>query len=290
MAADKYFQTVVLSKLKEGEIPWHRPWKPGYSGAISRATGKPYGVINQWLLQHTGEYIGIGAAKALGVDFRGVRTEKVTWCTHKSEPVIDQETGLQKTDPKTGELLFRDIFYDGVHPVLPVCLCKGIEPKARPDNALNPDSVKVRGLENVVNGYLSKAEVSVTETDGLFGPEYDCGERRINIPKVGRYESTEAYYNDLFRMLVRSACENADERGPRSDARNELTAEMGASMLCSTFCLDTKAVFDNSMAYIQKWSKAIAADERMLLSSARRAESAVNAILGIRKDKEQEKS
>lgn len=36
----------IISALVSGTVPWHKPWNCS-TGAISRATGKPYSVLNQ---------------------------------------------------------------------------------------------------------------------------------------------------------------------------------------------------------------------------------------------------
>ena len=58
MAFDLYQQITdrIIAELEKGTVPWHKPWSCS-SGAISRATGKPYSVLNQLLLPQTGEYV-----------------------------------------------------------------------------------------------------------------------------------------------------------------------------------------------------------------------------------------
>ena len=56
MAFDLYQQITdrIITELEKGTVPWHKPWSCS-SGAISRATGKPYSVLNQLLLPQAGE-------------------------------------------------------------------------------------------------------------------------------------------------------------------------------------------------------------------------------------------
>ena len=58
MAFDLYKQITdrIIAELEKGTVPWHKPWSCS-SGAISRATGKPYSVLNQLLLPQAGEYV-----------------------------------------------------------------------------------------------------------------------------------------------------------------------------------------------------------------------------------------
>lgn len=47
----------IIAELEKGLIPWERPWCSGVKdGAYNRVTEKPYSLLNQMLLQHSGEY------------------------------------------------------------------------------------------------------------------------------------------------------------------------------------------------------------------------------------------
>ena len=46
----------IIEQLESGIIPWHKPWTGTRSRAYNRVTRKPYSLLNQMLLQHTGEY------------------------------------------------------------------------------------------------------------------------------------------------------------------------------------------------------------------------------------------
>lgn len=45
----------IIDQLERGIIPWRKPWSGGSSYAISHATGKPYSLLNQLLLEQPGE-------------------------------------------------------------------------------------------------------------------------------------------------------------------------------------------------------------------------------------------
>ena len=50
MSMDLYQEITnrIIKELENGVVPWHKPWRCA-SGAISRATGKPYSVLNQMM-------------------------------------------------------------------------------------------------------------------------------------------------------------------------------------------------------------------------------------------------
>ena len=46
----------IMAELEKGVIPWKKPWAGVRSGAFNRVSRKPYSLLNQMLLKHTGEY------------------------------------------------------------------------------------------------------------------------------------------------------------------------------------------------------------------------------------------
>lgn len=48
--------TKIIAELEKGIIPWEKPWTGIRAGAYNRVSKKPYSMINQMLLKHTGEY------------------------------------------------------------------------------------------------------------------------------------------------------------------------------------------------------------------------------------------
>ena len=46
----------IIEQLQQGVIPWNKPWTGVQGGAISGATGRPYSLLNQMLLDRPGEY------------------------------------------------------------------------------------------------------------------------------------------------------------------------------------------------------------------------------------------
>lgn len=46
----------IIEQLEKGVIPWQKPWTGTKNGAYNRVSRKPYSILNQMLLQHSGEY------------------------------------------------------------------------------------------------------------------------------------------------------------------------------------------------------------------------------------------
>ena len=63
-------------------------------------------------------------------------------------------------------------------------------------------------------------------------------------------------------------------------SKEELIAELGSAFLCSTFGIESD--FDNSVAYLQGWLKAIKdSDSSMIVKAATAAQKACDLILNV---------
>lgn len=66
----------IIAELEQGVIPWEKPWTGTRSGAYNRVSKKPYSIINQMLLKHTGEYATFKQWQDLGGHVKKVRNLK----------------------------------------------------------------------------------------------------------------------------------------------------------------------------------------------------------------------
>lgn len=55
----------IIAELEKGRVPWNKPWTGVRTGAYSRATGKPYSLLNQLLLVRPGKYLTYKQAQAV---------------------------------------------------------------------------------------------------------------------------------------------------------------------------------------------------------------------------------
>lgn len=46
----------IIEQMQQGIIPWHKPWSGSMAGAFNRVSKKPYSLLNQMSLKHSGEY------------------------------------------------------------------------------------------------------------------------------------------------------------------------------------------------------------------------------------------
>jgi hypothetical protein len=71
-------------------------------------------------------------------------------------------------------------------------------------------------------------------------------------------------------------------------AREELTAEMAAAMLCTVAGIDAAPLTERHAAYIENWQRAIGEDPKLVVIAAQRAQKACDLILGPDQDQDQD--
>ncbi len=70
----------IIDQLQSGVIPWQKPWTGIRSGAFNRISKKSYSILNQMLLQHTGEYASFKQWTDLGGHIKkGAKSEIVVF-------------------------------------------------------------------------------------------------------------------------------------------------------------------------------------------------------------------
>ena len=67
--------------------------------------------------------------------------------------------------------------------------------------------------------------------------------------------------------------------GDHNYSKEELVAEIGSSMLCAEFNIETKGTIQNSTAYLYGWLSAIKQDITLITNAAQAAQKACDYIL-----------
>ena len=161
----------IIAELDKGRVPWRKAWG-GMSGAISRATGRPYSILNQLLLPQAGEYVTFKQAVAEGHPVkRGEKAATVFFFTF-----------VDSTDKETGEVtqipLLR--YYSVFH----ISQCDGMTPRfaSSVPSGLQPD----RHAEQMLEDYLRRSGVCF-RTEQSDQAYYSPARDTIVVPELGRY-------------------------------------------------------------------------------------------------------
>lgn len=267
----------IIAKLASGVIPWREHFMKE-NQAVSYATGKPYSLINQLLLDRPGVYLTKKQIDDAGGRIRkGSHASKIYFYrSYEKEEEVENEDGTTKTVKKT-------IMYFAEYNVFHISDTEGVAP--RHTAPVEGSFIDDPDAEPLISAYTELEGVKIIHSR-LGIPDYLPLTDTITMPEKGQFESEDHYYAALLKQLVRStATEERLDRGtdsePGSNAyiREDLIAEIGSALLANELDISTTETFDNSAAYIQKWIDALKGDTRMIVWASSRAEKAANFIL-----------
>lgn len=274
----------MIQELESGRIPWHRPWCSVRSGAYNRITKRPYGLINQLLLRHQGEYATFKQWSALGGTIRkGEKSEIVVFWKWPEEqepkpiPEQSEEDNSGHLNERKPILRYYNVFH--------ISQVDGVDPLPE-ETHFNTDPIEEG--ERLFLDYLTREGISLVSdkpNEAFYLPSKDL----INLPDITQYKNAAEYYSTAFHESVHSTGHESrlNREGLKKVAfgsevysREELVAEIGSAALMHHIGIDTEATFHNSAAYCQSWLGALKGDKWMIVSAAGQAEKAVRFILG----------
>jgi antirestriction protein ArdC len=264
----------IMDTLKAGTIPWARPWSANTT-PVNWVTQKPYRGINLWLLE-TGEYATFKqVTDAGGKVKKGEKSQIVVyWQMLKVEEKDEKNQTVIKTIPL---LKYYNVFNVATQ-------CEGIEPKRQPEKTEEVNSNELAEL--LLSKYTNGPKVRhVQQEHAYYQPSLDS----VTMPKKTQFNTSEGYYSVLFHELIHSTGHasrlNRDgitklaSFGSATYSKEELVAELGASMLCGMANILDYTI-QNSASYIEGWLSALKNDNKLLISASSQAEKAVKHFLG----------
>ena len=276
MSFDLYQQLTdrIITELEKGTVPWKKPWSCT-SGAISRATGRPYSVLNQLLLPQAGEYVTFRQAIEEGHPVKkGEKASMVYF--FKIIDAEDKETGEKKQIPL---LKYYSVFH--------INQCPGMKPHFVSSAPIHSDLQPDKRAEQILQEYIDRSGVIFKKQQSdraYYSPVLDT----IVVPEISQFTDISEYYSTAYHEAVHSTghpsrlnrITDVANFGSESYSAEELTAELGASYLINAVGLESPSSFENSAAYIKGWLSKLKDDKRFIVSAAGKAEKAVRTILG----------
>ena len=264
----------IVKQLEEGNIPWHKPWTGGINGAFNRVSKKPYSILNQCLLKHTGEYASYKQWTELGGRPRkGTGEIVVFWKIYKKEKV--DENGEKKVT-SIPLLRYINVFH--------ISNVDGVEPLK--DGLKATESIPEADV--VIADYVEREGITfkeVYEDKAFYRPSADY----VQVPCKDQFNgNANEYYATAFHELVHSTghpkrlnrITQVAAFGDEEYSKEELVAEIGSAGIMNYLGLETGKTFKNSAAYIQSWIKALKDDTHMIVNASSKADKAMNLILG----------
>ena len=265
----------IIEQLEQGYIPWHRPWTGVQSDAYNIVSKRPYSLLNQMLLKHTGSYGTFKQWQELGGHIRkGEHSEIVVFW--KIQPIEEIKEDGTKTIKQIPLLRYYNVFH--------ISQVDGVEVKEKPIVYIEP----IEEAERIKEEYKTREHIEIREivsNKAFYSPSGDY----IQVPCKEQYTNIEEFYSTLFHEMVHSTghktrldrLETGSNAhfGSETYSKEELTAELGSASLLNMLGIETPKTFKNSSAYIQSWLRVLRNDCKFIVSASSKAEKAVEYIL-----------
>jgi antirestriction protein ArdC len=269
----------IISQLEKGVVPWRKPWRAELP--CNLISGKPYRGINVFLLgmqaRSSKYWMTFKQANSLGGHVRA---------GEKASVVTFWNVGKEKLDAKTGKL--SKPFLLRYYSVFNATQIDGID-QLKLGNASVPVP-NIEACEQIVAGMPNAPKREVSNA-AWYKPSSDT----VGMPSKAVFNSSEEYYSTLFHELAhstghesrvgREGIQNLNSFGSESYSKEELVAELGASMLCAVTGI-APATLQNSAAYLNTWITRLKADSKLILSAASQAQKAADYIRDTRTESE----
>lgn len=281
-----------IEALEQGNIVWQKPWSgcQGENAYVRHQNGKPYSMLNMMLLAmqggEPGEYLTLKQIDAEGGKLKkGAKRKMVVFS--KMTPKKFEEKDEEGNVTNVKEYMAHTFRY---YHVFHVSECEGVKVKYPVEvcEEMLHDIDPIASAEKVINDYVEREDtltlVNDKQTDNAY---YSPSRDIVNVPMLAQYEIAEEYYSTTFHELVHSTgiqkrcdrgLESAAAFGSNTYSKEELVAEMGSAMCINRLGIDNEKAFNNSVAYVQNWLKALRNDNRLIVWASGRAEKAVKYI------------
>jgi len=268
----------IIEELEKGNIPWERPWTGVRSGAYNRISKKPYSIINQLMLQHTGEYATFKQWSECGGHIKK---------GSESEMVVFWKIYQKEEKSKNGEVVKKAIPILRYIPVFHISQVEGVEPlKAEELHQTEP----IEEAERIMADYIQREGIKLEKeksNEAYYSPSLD----KVHLPLIEQFPEVAEAYSTYFHELTHSTGHSSRLNrfaggsgsaafGTETYSKEELVAEIGAATILNMLGIETKHSFRNSAAYIQNWLQVLKNDNKFIVSAASRADKAVNYIMG----------
>jgi len=267
----------IIEKLESGVIPWRKPWRT--ESPANLISQREYNGLNRILLASDGFssrfWLTLNQANKLGGRIKqGEHSSIVTFWKRNPYKKHNEETG---EDELRQGLLLRYYRVFNLSQTEGIAERLGLGESAQPVPNIGVCDAIVKEMPN---------RPTIVGSDHAW---YSAGSDQVGIPAREKFESIEEYYSTLFHELVHSTghksrlhreqFDNPVRFGSESYSKEELVAELGASMLCGVSGIAPRTL-DNSASYLNSWISRLRGDSRLIVSAASQAQKASDFILG----------
>jgi antirestriction protein ArdC len=269
MKVNEIITEKFIEALNKGVIPWQKPWK--VFDLCNGVSKKGYRGINQFLLRMVASddfFFTFNQIKELGG-----RIKKGA----KSHMVVYYKLLKKKDDESGGFPLMR--FYK----VFGLSDIEGMKWKQPEVQKL--DFSPVEEAEKLIKKCV--IQIKYGGSRACYYPE----EHKIDLPPKENFNSVEEYYSTAFHEIGHAMHKSTGDNvknsfGTQNYSKEELTAEIFAS-LCLNFCgIDSEKCFNNSASYLSSWLEVLKKDTNFIISASSKAQKRFDAFVERKENEE----
>ena len=283
----------ITELLKQGVVPWQRPWNAHVGPPRNGVSGRYYRGLNVFMLSHAGfdSPWWFSPKQVNDLDGHIRKGEKVSWVHFfklwlpKGGPNEASEIDADEAAVSTR----RPVLIIRAYRVVNVDQCDGpgigkFREKHPEEEPVKHDNDPIAACEQIVETMPQRPGIRYGGDKALYRPWTD----QVHMPRRETFISSEAYYGVLFHELThstghperlnRKTLTDGTPFGSPTYSREELVAEMGAAFLCAAAGIDDPTL-QRSASYIQSWLKFLRSDPRALVIAGAQAQKAADFIL-----------
>lgn len=264
----------IIEELEKGIIPWNKPWT-GQGRCINYVSRKSYSFLNEMLLNKPGEYLTFKQVQDKGGKVKkGAKSNIVVfWHIHV---VTEKDQNGKEVTKKIPLLRYYNVFH--------IDQTEGIESKLTGNEK---QFIPVENAENDVVAYFEKYGIKFNHVAGdkaFYRPSTD----EVVLPLKKQFKNEPSYYEVLFHETIHSTGHKSRLNrlsdiaafGSHEYSKEELVAEIGASIMGNLYGIENPETFKNNVAYIQSWLGVLKNDKNFIISASSKAQKAVEMIQG----------
>lgn len=268
----------ILAALKEGVVPWRKPWRGQQTLPTNAVSKRAYHGVNLLLLSispHVDQrWLTIRQANQLGGRVR--RGEHGSLIVFWKQ--LDVTSGKDEAEAKRKTVSLLRYYH-----VFNVEQCEKL---SLPELEVQNEELHLR-LEKA-EAVIQKMQNRPKIIEGGRAASYLPSEDLVRCPKLNDFESIESYYATLFHELGHATGHESRLNRPGVTgkvcfgscdySREELVAELTSAFICAKVGIDN-SVIGNAISYIGGWLNALEDDPRAVVGASSQAQRAADYVL-----------